>query len=88
MQHYSDQLHVNVGTGEDIAIADLASIIKEIVGFDGNIVYDSTKPDGTPRKLLDVSLLQNLGFHYKTDLRTGISKVYQWYLNNETEVKK
>lgn len=88
MQHYSDELHVNVGTGEDIAIADLADIIKEIVGFDGNIVYDTSKPDGTPRKLLDVSLLQNLGFHYKTDLRTGISKVYQWYLDNETEIKK
>ena len=88
MQHYSDELHVNVGTGEDIAIADLAAIIKEIVGFDGNIVYDTSKPDGTPRKLLDVSLLQNLGFHYKTDLRTGISKVYQWYLDNETEIKK
>ena len=67
MNHYSDESHVNVGTGEDISIAQLAEIIKQIVGYEGNIVYDNSKPDGTPRKLLDVSLLHKIGYKYQTD---------------------
>lgn len=79
MNHYSAESHVNIGTGEDLSIHDLALIVKETVGYKGNIVYDSSKPDGTPRKLLDVSLLHSTGWHHKTSLREGIKDVYQWY---------
>lgn len=79
MNHYSAESHVNIGTGEDLSIHDLALIVKETVGYQGNIVYDSSKPDGTPRKLLDVSLLHSTGWHHKTSLREGIKDVYQWY---------
>ncbi len=82
IKNYSDEGHINVGTGEDLEIIELANIIKEIVGFKGRIVNDLTKPDGTPRKLLDVSLLESTGWRYKTSLKDGIKKVYDWYLNN------
>lgn len=72
--------HINIGTGEDLTIADLAELIKKIVGFTGKIIYDSTKPDGTPRKLMDVSRLHNLGWNHKTSLEEGIKKTYEWYL--------
>ena len=71
--------HINVGVGQDISIRELAELIKEIVGYEGAIVQDLTKPDGTPRKLLDVSKLTDLGWSAKTTLREGISKVYGWY---------
>jgi len=74
--------HMNIGTGEDIAISELVEIIKKNVGYDGNIKYDRTKPDGTPRKLLDVSRLHNLGWKHTTNLEKGIHKTYNWYLNN------
>ncbi|NLL28818.1 MAG: GDP-L-fucose synthase [Bacteroidales bacterium] len=79
MKKYSDEMHINVGTGEDISIADLAQTIKSVVGFNGNIVYDKSKPDGTPRKLLDVSRINALGWKHKTNLVDGIEKVYSWY---------
>lgn len=81
MKKYSDEMHINVGTGEDISIADLAQTIKTVVGFNGNIVYDKSKPDGTPRKLLDVSRINALGWKHKTSLVDGIEKVYSWYKN-------
>ncbi len=74
--------HINIGTGEDLSIGELADTIKNIVGFEGEIKYDSTKPDGTPRKLMDVSRLHNLGWKHKTDLKTGIEKTYKWFLEN------
>jgi GDP-L-fucose synthase len=80
MLNYSEETHVNVGTGEDISIANLAKMIKEIVGYEGEIVKDLSKPDGTPRKLLDVSLLHSTGWKHKTSLEEGISKVYKWYI--------
>lgn len=80
MLNYSDEMHVNIGTGEDIEIRELAEIIKEIVDFEGEIVNDLSKPDGTPRKLLDVSLIHSLGWRHKTGLREGIEKIYEWYL--------
>lgn len=80
MLNYNEESHINVGTGEDIRIGDLALQIKDVVGFKGEIVHDLSKPDGTPRKLLDVSKLHKLGFKHKTNLQEGISKVYQWYL--------
>jgi GDP-L-fucose synthase len=82
MNNYSDEVHVNVGTGEDVEIRELAQIIKEVVGYDGEIVNDVSKPDGTPRKLLDVSLLESTGWKYSTRLRDGITKVYEWYLDS------
>ena len=79
LNHYSAESHVNIGTGEDLSIHDLALIVKETVGYQGKIVYDSSKPDGTSRKLLDVSLLHSTGWHHKTSLQEGIKMVYQWY---------
>lgn len=83
MLNYSDEIHVNLGTGEDIEIGELASLIKEIVGYEGKIVNDLSKPDGTPRKLLDVTRLNSTGFKHKVELEEGIRKVYQWFLNNK-----
>tara|TARA_Y100000588_G_C14272738_1_gene933033 strand:+ start:4240 stop:5214 length:975 start_codon:yes stop_codon:yes gene_type:complete len=74
--------HINIGTGKDISIKDLARIIKETVGFKGDIVFDPSYPDGVMRKLLDVSKLNNLGWHPKIKLEEGVSKTYQWFLNN------
>jgi GDP-L-fucose synthase len=82
--------HLNVGTGEDITIAELAEVISTIVGFKGEIEYDSSKPDGTPRKLLDVSRINSLGWKYITSLEEGINQTYKWYLENykpETQQK-
>ena len=72
---------INIGTGKDISISDLAKVIADIVGFKGEIINDLSKPDGTPRKLMDVSRLNELGWKYKTELKDGIKKTYEWYLN-------
>ena len=72
--------HLNVGSGKDITIADLAKLISEIVEFNGKIEYDSTKPDGTPRKLMDVTRINSLGWKYKTELSDGVKKTYNWFL--------
>jgi GDP-L-fucose synthase len=72
--------HLNVGTGKDISISDLAKLIAEIAEFNGKIVYDSSKPDGTPRKLMDVTRINSLGWKYKTELSDGVSKTYNWFL--------
>ena len=71
---------INIGTGKDITIKDLALMIRDIVGFRGEIAWDSTKPDGTPKKLLDISRIRNLGWEPKTSLEAGIRKTYEWYL--------
>jgi GDP-L-fucose synthase len=88
MNNYSEGGHVNVGTGEDFSIIDIAKLIMSIVEYKGNIVNDLSKPDGTPRKLLNVNLLKSLGWNYKTPLEQGIQSVYQWYLENESRLKK
>lgn len=77
MQNYDDFGHVNVGIGEDISIKDLALLVKQIVGYEGQIVWDTSKPDGTPRKLMDVSKINNMGWKAKIGLEEGITKVYQ-----------
>jgi GDP-L-fucose synthase len=74
--------HLNIGTGKDISINELANMIADITDFDGKIVNDTTKPDGTPRKLLDVSRINSLGWKYKTELRVGIEKSYYWFQKN------
>lgn len=79
MEHYEGEQPINVGVGEDISIGELASLVREIVGYAGDIVYDTTKPDGTPRKLLDVSRLHALGWQARIGLREGISATYIWY---------
>lgn len=82
MDQYSDELHINIGTGEDIEIKKLASIISKIVGYDGAIIQDITKPDGTPQKLLDVSRINNLGWKARIPLVDGITHAYTWYKSN------
>lgn len=76
MQNYNDKGFVNIGSGKEISISDLAFLIKDIVGFKGNVVFDVTKPDGTPRKLTDTTKLNSLGWKYSIELREGITKVY------------
>lgn len=74
--------HINVGTGKDITIKELAETMKEVVAFKGDISYDKTKPNGSPRKLVNVSRLSNMGWDYKVDLKEGLEITYNWYLNN------
>lgn len=85
MNNYADSEIVNIGTGEDLTIKELAELIKKVVGFKGEIVNDTTKPDGTPRKLLDVSKLHNLGWQHQLSLEEGIKKTYAWFLENYQE---
>ena len=73
--------HINLGTGEDITIREMAETMKEVVGFEGKLSFDITKPDGAPRKLIDVSRLSNLGWTYTVDLKAGLEKTYEWYLS-------
>jgi GDP-L-fucose synthase len=82
MQNYDGEEFVNCGSGEEISIKDLALLIKDIVGFEGNIIHDTTKPDGTPRKLTDVSKLHNLGWKHQINLKDGIQAVYQEFVEN------
>jgi GDP-L-fucose synthase len=83
MRNYSDEGHINVGTGTDVTIRELAETVAEVVGFEGGFAYDSTKPDGTPRKLLDVSRLSALGWQAKTALRDGLAETYDWFLDQQ-----
>ncbi|MEI7812076.1 MAG: GDP-L-fucose synthase [Ignavibacteria bacterium] len=78
----NDICQINIGTGEDLTIAELVNIIKDITEFNGKIKYDISKPDGTPRKLMDISRLHKLGWHHKTNLREGIASAYKWFLEN------
>jgi GDP-L-fucose synthase len=83
MENWSERGPINVGTGKDIAIRELALLIRDVVGYNGELDFDSSKPDGTPRKLLDVSRLNGAGWHARTDLREGIEKTYRWYKENQ-----
>ncbi len=82
MLNYDEPEIVNVGTGEDISIADLARLVQRTVGFDGQLVFDSTKPDGTPRKLLDVSRLSAMGWQAEIGLADGIESTYRWFIDS------
>lgn len=84
MENYNEEGLVNIGTGEDVTITELAMLIKEIVGYEGALVYDHAKPDGTPRKLLDVSKLTQLGWKYSIDLKDGLKSVYDDYKKSHT----
>jgi GDP-L-fucose synthase len=83
LENYDDDIAINVGVGEDVSIKELAETIKRIIGFEGSIEWDSSKPDGTPRKLLDVSRLTDLGWKAKISLEDGISSTYLWYKANK-----
>ena len=74
--------HINIGSGVDLSIRELAETIKEIVGYKGNFLFDNSKPNGSPRKLLNVSKLNSMGWKYQTNLKTGLKKTYAWYLDN------
>ena len=87
LNNYDDEAIVNIGVGEDLSIAELAEIVCGVVGFEGKIAYDTTKPDGTPRKLVDVSKINGLGWQAKTGLREGVAQTYQWFLENQAELR-
>ena len=86
MQNYNSSEIINIGSGKDISISELAELLKELAGFNGEIIYDSSKPDGTPRKLLDVSKINKLGWIAETSLKEGIKKTIEWYQNQKVVV--
>lgn len=79
MEHYNDGEIINIGTGKEVSIRELTELVSELVGYSGEMRWDTTKPEGVPRKLLDVSKLTNLGWTYKTDLKEGLEKTYTWF---------
>jgi len=82
MRHYDDGEIVNIGVGKDISIADLADLVRDVVGFEGRVEYDASKPDGTPRKLVDTSRINGLGWKARIGLREGVEQTYRWFLQN------
>ncbi len=82
MKHYSGDSHINVGTGTDLPIAEFAALVAKVVGYEGRLVFDTSKPDGTPRKVMDVSRLAALGWRAPTPLEDGLKKYYAWFLAN------
>lgn len=88
LEHYSGEQHVNIGTGKELTIAELAQIVKRTVGYQGEIVWNAQMPDGTPRKLTDVSKLHSLGWHHKVDLEEGVALAYEWFVQNEQSARK
>lgn len=87
MENYHDIEFINVGTGEEVAIKELALIIKAVVGYEGELKFDTSKPDGTPRKLLDTSKLHSLGWQAETSLKEGIEITYKWFLENYSAIR-
>ena len=79
VEKYDDVETINIGTGKDLSIKEISEIVKEVVGFQGEVMWDESKPDGTPRKLLDITKLKNLGYQPHEDLKTGITKTYEWF---------
>jgi GDP-L-fucose synthase len=79
VEKYDDAETINIGTGKDLTIKEISEIVKEVVGFHGEVVWDESKPDGTPRKLLDISKITKLGYQPDEDLKTGIAKTYEWF---------
>ncbi|WP_299438672.1 GDP-L-fucose synthase [uncultured Rhodospira sp.] len=88
MKHYSAEGHVNVGTGEDIAIAEFAAAVRDAVGYTGALRYDETRPDGTPRRVLDVTTLTDLGWQAATPLEAGLWLYYRWFLDNLDRIRQ
>ena len=88
MENYSDNHPINIGTGKEISIIEFANLIKNISGWNGDIIFDSSYPDGMPRKVMDITNLKNLGWTAPTKLESGIKKAYDWYVNNLSTVRK
>ena len=86
MKNYNDRLFVNIGTGEETTIKDLANLVKDVVGFKGDIVFDTSRPDGTPRKLMDSQRLQRMGWKHKTSLAEGLTKAYEFFKQEEGRI--
>ena len=82
LENYSGVSHVNIGTGKEITIKELAELVKKTVGYEGGIVWDSSMPDGTPRKLTDVTRLHELGWRHKIELEEGVKLAYEWFRDN------
>ena len=87
MERYEEEIHINVGTGEDLSIRELAELLREIIHPAATLAFDSTKPDGMPRKLLDVSRLHALGWRHRIALRQGIASTYDWFLQNQRTLR-
>ena len=88
MNNYAQSSIVNIGTGEEISIKDLAMLIRDIVDYKGEIIWNSSRPDGTPRKLLDVSKLHVLGWQHRVTLRVGLKTSYTWFLQNQETLRQ
>lgn len=88
MQHYSGASHVNVGTGDEISILDLAHLLKKIVGYEGQLTFDSSKPDGMMRKVMQVDKLAGMGWKASTPVDEGFRLAYDWYVENIDEVRR
>ena len=87
MERYNDEAPVNVGWGEDLTIRELATMVARVVGYEGRLSFDATKPDGTPRKLLDVNRLQGLGWRPTIRLEEGLRQTYAWFLENQASLR-
>jgi GDP-L-fucose synthase len=87
LREYDDPEIINIGVGKDLRIAELAGMVRDVVGFQGEIVYDASKPDGTPRKLVDTSKINGLGWRAKTALPEGIENTYRWFLDNAESLR-
>jgi GDP-L-fucose synthase len=87
LENYDGAEIINIGVGNDISIAELANIVRDVVGYSGGVGYDTSKPDGTPRKLVDVSKINGLGWSAKTELRAGIEQTYQWFLAHQSQLR-
>lgn len=88
MENYNNSKIINIGVGEDVSIKELTYIIKEVIGYDGEIIFDASKPDGVSQKLLDISKLKNFGWQAKTSLMEGIRKTYEWYVKHLEEISE
>jgi GDP-L-fucose synthase len=88
MRRYSGEEHVNVGTGSDVSIAEFAGLVRATVGFEGRTAFDAGRPDGTPRKVMDVSALKALGWSAPTSLEAGLKQYYQWFLANKAAIRQ
>jgi len=88
MENYNEPGFINVGSGEEVSIRELVFLLADIVGYKGTIAFDASKPDGTPRKLMDSTKIHRLGWKHKTSLRDGLKAAYQWYLENGSSFRQ
>ncbi len=87
LEHYDGEQHVNIGTGKEVTIRELAEIVRRVVGYEGGIVWNQEMPDGTPRKLTDVTKLHKLGWTHKIELEEGVQLAYDWFRENVEDAR-